>query len=215
MHPVRGRLICTLIGACWTAAIAFGVMRLWSYEATAGVAARPPSIWPIDSRVTRVAGLPTLVLLIHPKCPCSRATLAELATIMTDCRGKLAADVVMLRPAGEPVGWERTDLWDTAARIPGVTVMSDPGGGEVRRFDAATSGQAILYDADGRLLFRGGITASRGHQGDNAGRSTITALILNTAPKEQAAAATPVYGCPLADNTLPCPMEGMPPCQTK
>jgi hypothetical protein len=151
MHPLRGRLSYTLVGICWTAVIAFGVMRLWSYEGTPGVAAQPPTVWPTTSSVIRVAGLPTLVLLIHPKCPCSRATLAELAAIMTDCHGKLAATVLMLRPAGQPISWERTDLWDTAARIPGVTVLSDAGGAEVRRFGAVTSGQALLYEADGRL----------------------------------------------------------------
>jgi hypothetical protein len=215
MHPVRGRLSFTLIGVGWTAAIAFGIMRLWTYEGTPGIAAQPPIAWPTDSRVSRATDLPTLVLLIHPKCPCSRATLAELAAIMTDCRGKLATTVVMLRPAEEPIGWERTDLWETAARIPGVTVMSDAGGSEVRRFGAVTSGQALLYESDGRLLFRGGITAARGHQGDNAGRSSIEALVLGKLAKEQAPAATPVYGCPLSNDSLPCPMEGTPPCPTK
>jgi hypothetical protein len=47
-------------------------------------------------------------------------------------------------------------------------------------------------------MFAGGITESRGHSGDNAGRSAITAMVLGeTLPK--AAGHTPVYGCPLFD----------------
>ena len=40
-----------------------------------------------------------------------------------------------------------------------------------------TSGQVVVYDAKGALLFSGGITAARGHMGDNAGRDRITALL--------------------------------------
>ena len=47
---------------------------------------------------------------------------------MTDCDGKISAAVLMLRPAGMPVGWERTDLWDSAASIPGVLVTGDEEG---------------------------------------------------------------------------------------
>src|SRR5436190_6315 len=79
--------------------------------------------------------------------------------------------------------------------IPGVTVRADVDGEAARRFGAATSGQALLYTADGRLLFSGGITESRGHEGDNAGRSAIAALVLGAEPTKLA--TSPVYGCPL------------------
>jgi hypothetical protein len=213
MLTARGRILYAVVGTFWAVAITFGLARLWAYEGTAGVPARPPLAWPVDTRVIRTAGLPTLVLLAHPRCPCSRATIGELAQLMTDCHGTLTVTVLMLRPAGAPAGWERTDLWDAAAAIPGVSVACDPDGAESRRFGAATSGQALLYAADGRLLFAGGITESRGHRGDNAGRSAVTTLVLGKGPTAAAPSVTPVYGCPLLNDSSSCPIEGNPACQ--
>jgi hypothetical protein len=91
--------------------------------------------------------------------------------------------------------------------------MADLEGRESRRFGAATSGQTLLYAADGRLLFNGGITESRGHSGDNAGRSAILSLVLGltSAPTGQPL-STPVYGCPLFDESAPCPRKGDETC---
>jgi hypothetical protein len=179
------------------ATLALGTSHLWNFVNTPGEAAVAPRAWPIDSTLTRDLSLPTLVLLIHPHCPCSRATLDELAKLMTDCNGKLTAFVLMLHPAGTPANWEHTDLWTTAQSIPGVRVLVDEQGREALRFGAQTSGQALLYAADQHLLFSGGITESRGHEGDNDGRSAIAALVLGDAPPHTSLARTPVYGCPL------------------
>jgi hypothetical protein len=182
----------------WAAAVSFGAMQLWRYESTPGTEARAPISWPAHAHIPRQPGLPTLIVLIHPQCPCSRATLGELAKLMTDCNGKLTTTVLILRPAGEPAGWEKTDLWSSAAAIPGVNVQTDDEGAAARLFGAATSGQTLLYAPDGRLLFSGGITESRGHSGDNAGRSAITALVLNRSPLSNVSLVqTPVYGCSL------------------
>jgi hypothetical protein len=83
-----------------------------------------------------------------------------------------------VRPHGTPDGWDDTDLRRSAAEIPGVTVMSDLDEAEADLFSAQASGQTMLYDASGKLLFSGGITASRGHSGDNAGSSSIVSFVL-------------------------------------
>jgi hypothetical protein len=75
-----------------------------------------------------------------------------------------------------------------------VTVLRDDGGGEARAFGVATSGQTLLYDSRGALVFNGGITGSRGHAGDNAGRAALIALI-GRAPTDRSGAN--VFGCPL------------------
>jgi hypothetical protein len=61
----------------------------------------------------------------------------------------------------------------------------------------ATSGQAFLYDAWGHLLFSGGITAARGHIGDNMGRRSVASLVSG---KPSALTSTPVFGCPLIED---------------
>jgi hypothetical protein len=73
-----------------------------------------------------------------------------------------------------------------------VTLTSDLGGVEAERFQTKTSGQAILYDSAGHLRFNGGITASRGHEGDNVGLDAIADEIMRPGT---GAAHAPVFGC--------------------
>jgi hypothetical protein len=103
-------------------------------------------------------------------------------------------DVIHRKPEGFANGWVQTDLWRTAASIPGVTLVRDDDGREARRFGTATSGQTLLYDGDGALRFSGGITGSRAHAGDNAGRQSLVALLSGEQPDR---VATNVFGCPL------------------
>ena len=185
----------------WLLVVGGGLYALWGYENTPGVAAEPPFTWPADSQIKREPGVDTLVMLVHPHCPCTRASIGELAAIMAHSQHRLKAYVLFLKPAGFADDWEKTDLWQSAISIPGVYAISDDGGTEARLFHAATSGQTILYDKDGHLLFSGGITASRGHSGDNVGRSTVVSLV-NAGPIERA--DTAVFGCPLFDENSEC-----------
>ena len=59
---------------------------------------------------------------------------------------------------------------------------------------ASTSGQTLLFDRDGDLIFSGGITGGRGHSGDNAGRDAIVSLVESG---ESTLDETPVFGCSL------------------
>ena len=140
-------------------------------------------------------------MLAHPHCPCTRASIEELSKLMARVRSPVAAHVLFLKPAGFPGDWGQTDLRRSAASIPGVVVLEDDDGAEARRFRAATSSQVLLYDAGGRLLFSGGITGSRGHSGDNAGRSAVESF-LNDGAAERA--ETFVFGCPLFDENSEC-----------
>ena len=156
----------------------------------------PPARWPDDSRLPRQRHLPTLVMVAHPRCPCTRASLEELNRILAHDSDKLVADVVFIQPPGAAGDWSATDVVRAARAIPGVHVLIDAEETEARRFGARTSGQTLLYDAGGRLRFRGGITAARGHAGDNAGRSAIQALLEQGAVDQ---AHTSVFGCALEE----------------
>jgi hypothetical protein len=183
--------------AVWMAVVIAGLWTLWNHAAQAGSAATPPISWPADSLLTRDADRPTLVMFVHPKCPCTRATVRELERLLAQTAGTLDAVVAFVQPPGTSDGWVQTDTWNAAAAIPGVRVALDQGGAEARRFGANTSGQVLLYDGSGRLSFQGGITAARGHEGDNPGRAAIIALAKGqSAPRYQ-----PTFGCPLGSSS--------------
>jgi hypothetical protein len=185
----------------WLSVAAGGLWFLWGYENAPGVAAQPPQQWPAASRIQPAPDRATLIMLAHPHCPCTRASIGELAAIMAHSQGRLNAYVVFVRAESSARELEATDLWQSASRIPGVQVVVDVDGHEAHTFQGATSGQAMLYDPKGRLVFTGGITASRGHFGDNAGASAIVSLVNAEAPERT---ETSVFGCPLFNPQSEC-----------
>jgi hypothetical protein len=202
MRFKKNRLILIGAVALWLLMIGTGVGVLWNYESTPGVAAAAPDRWPADSRIKLAADRATLVMLAHPHCPCTRASIGELARLMTQAQGRVTAYVLFIKPPNFADGWEQTDLLASAAAIPGVSVVRDDEGVEASRFHAATSGQTMLYDTEGKLLFSGGITSARGHAGDNAGRTAVVSLITTDEAEQR---ETPVFGCPLFDRSTECP----------
>ena len=180
--------------AVWLIAAVTGLSVLWRYDNEPGVGANAPARWPAASVLARTPGQSTLVLLAHPQCSCTPASLAELAEVLARARTSPRTYVLFLKPVGVSSKWEQTDLWKTAAAIPGVTLVRDDDGREARRFGSETSGQTLLYDGNGTLRFSGGITGARAHAGDNAGRRSLVALLSGEQPDR---AATNVFGCPL------------------
>ena len=197
----RARLILLLCGMLWLAAVGIGLYKLWGYENGPGITAGAPVRWPVNSQITPAPDRATLVMFAHPHCPCTRASVGELALLMARCQGRLTAYVLFFRPKEFPAGWEETDLWHSAAAIPGVSVLQDEDGMEAHRFHAATSGHTLLYDAEGPLLFSGGITASRGHSGDNAGRSAVVSLLTERVAERT---ETFTFGCSLFATDSEC-----------
>jgi hypothetical protein len=165
-----------------------------------------PANWPAESRIELAPNSETLVMVAHPRCPCTRASMNELARIMARVQGKVRAYVLFLKPHNSDADWNDTDLRRSAAEIPGVTVLTDIDGVEAHRFGAETSGHTLLFDPTGRLLFSGGITESRGHAGGNAGESAIISLVTNHKSEHR---STFVFGCPLTgparETVAPCP----------
>jgi hypothetical protein len=191
-RTVAGRLAALI--PLWVVVVAAGMVALVRYSLGPGRAADAPPIWPAASHVTRVVGQPTLVMIAHPRCACTRASIRELAVLMAHSMGKVSTTVLFVRPSGTSSEWNDTDLRRSAESIPGVTVLTDPDGQEAARFGAATSGQVLLYDARGRLRFSGGITAGRGHEGDNPGRLGLQAYLVDGQTQRP---TTPVFGCEL------------------
>jgi hypothetical protein len=93
----------------------------------------------------------TLVLVLDAGEPSAEMSLAELRRTIVGREETVVAHVVFVVRDDEFVA---RSLWGEAASIPGVHVLRDAGGVEAARL-AATSGTAVLYRPDRRLLFRG------------------------------------------------------------
>ena len=183
--------------ATWIA-LTLGVLGLLtSYSSRAGAAATEGlTTFPVASTLPRKEGRPTLVMIAHTKCACTRASLRELERALARSDGKLETFVLFVGPAANGL----LDLRATARAIPGVQVIESEE--EARRFGALTSGQTYLFDGSGRLVFRGGLTPSRGHEGENVGTDAIRRFLdsPHDAPASSSSASaqrSDVFGCAL------------------
>jgi len=182
------------LSVVWLTMVIAAMTVLTNYGSSPGPVGDVERIWPAESEITRKSGKLSLLLFAHPKCPCTRATMVELAIVMRHCREQIDCHVLFMRPSSMPADWAQTDIWNSASEIPGVNVAVDVDGKEAKRFGAATSGAVVLYDQGGQLLFHGGITASRGHSGSNLARDSVIALARNERPSLSEAQ---VFGCEL------------------
>lgn len=190
-----------LVTAAWciTVAAASGAL-LWSERqpGTAGLTPVTAPAW--------LAGRPrhsTLVVALHPRCTCSRATLANLKRLLGD-DPSCSIVALVYRPQSQPAAWADEARQQLQQSLPGARTVDDPDGALAAQLGARTSGHVVLYSPGGRLLFSGGVTASRGHEGDNDALQTLGTLVANAAaasPYAAGASAPPtvttVFGCPL------------------
>jgi hypothetical protein len=182
-------------GTIWIIGILFGLHGLMVYEGTPTLPKGEASqIWPSKTSLQHSNHMPTLLLFIHPQCPCSRASIAELASILTTCHEKMETHVLFFKPEGFPETWVKSDLWDSAKILPDTDVKIDNAGLESNIFHAEVSGYTLLYDESGKLVFHGGITVARGHMGENQGKDAVLAIVNKKKPN---VFQTPVFGCSL------------------
>ncbi|MBV9302723.1 MAG: hypothetical protein JOY62_10620 [Acidobacteriaceae bacterium] len=194
--PNKGKHLRIALMLLWLAGIIWGTRILVRYENTPAQAARVSERWPIESKLSRSRGFPTLVILAHPNCPCTRATIAELELIMAQLRGRIQTFVMFYKPGANGTEVAGSDLWRKARSIPGVSVLYDRAGTETQLFGGRVSGQTLLYSPEGKLVFSGGITSGRGHPGDNEGADAVIRCVRRNGSE---IAHSPVFGCSLHD----------------
>ena len=168
-----------------------------SYQFAPGKAADAPPVWPAASSIPLDPSRPTLVMACHPRCPCTQASLSELERLQARRPGRFSVHLLMLSPS--QLSWEDAAMWRQARSYSWISVWPDPDRQQSSLFGAWTSGQVLLYDPSGRLRFSGGITAGRGHEGENPGMEMLTAA-LEGGP----ASSAPVYGCSLVSPGACC-----------
>jgi hypothetical protein len=173
---------------CWA------LRTVWAYDNTPGARGQVENNWPVSSKLSLAKDGDTLVLALHPNCSCSRATVDELADIVTHAAGKLTVHILAVRPPGLSIDPTHSALIEKAGALAGVTITLDDEGKEAALFGAKTSGHTNLYDAKGDLLFSGGITEARGHTGSNPGERALLSFVQGTPSSLN---RTAVYGCSL------------------
>jgi hypothetical protein len=180
-----------------------GFYLLLRFDGTPAQQHYAPSLWPESAGIAFPAGKPALLVFLHPMCPCSRATLDELNGVLSRVPKTALPEIHLLfvRSIRNP-DWNGGDLWERASGIPNAIRQWDEGGRIAVRFAARTSGATLLYGVKKDLLFQGGITGSRGHEGDNLGAERLLAA-LETG--RRAANLTQLFGCALA---IDHPQEG-------
>jgi hypothetical protein len=176
----------------WVVALCAGFVALWGYAATPAAVHSPPQTWPADLP-SSAGGRWTLLMFLHPRCPCSQASLHELERLQARAPEELSVRIVFVSPRGSLDEWQQTPLVRRAKSLPQASVEFDRGGELARALCGTTSGEALLYDPRGRLAYHGGITAARGHEGDNPGASAILNHLAGRAAEPNA----PAFGCPL------------------
>lgn len=184
----------------WALTFILGCYYLLTYEHTPGASALSAKKWPVSSVLNRSSQKYTLVLHIHPQCPCSQATITELTKIIERIGTKSDIFALVYLPRGYQDEWAKQDLWNELSKVPQIHILIDRVGAEARKFGAQTSGQVFVYKPDGRLGFSGGITGSRGHEGDNRGEDAVISLISTGVVL---ADETPVFGCHLFKDSHP------------
>ena len=77
-----GRRVLWTLLFVWLASVGTGLAWLMAYDNTPGAPADAPATWPADSALSRDTSGPTLVMLAHPRCDCTRASIGELAELL-------------------------------------------------------------------------------------------------------------------------------------
>ena len=193
---MKRRLPLLPLAVGWFVLVVGGMLVLMLESFEPGEPAIAPARWPADTTLPRSDARPTLVLVAHPHCSCTRATIGELAEIVPRVRDRVDTIVLFTVPGGDEAAAREGELWQQASAIDGVQLVADADGSEAARFGAETSGQAYLYRPDGTLAFSGGLTPARGERGDSLGRRAILAL---AGGDRIAQDAGNVFGCALHD----------------
>jgi hypothetical protein len=193
--PPKSRILRRAAGgfsilALWILLLAVGFGGLLRYEG----ASSPFKPAPASDGAPHTNSEASLIIALHPKCPCSRASVAELFKIYSHATNKFKITVLAYKPAAEADSWIETDSIRDLRRVH-ANIVVDRDGAEAAHNGMTTSGQVILYDATGNLVFNGGITSSRGHQGDNFGEQA--ALDQINGVSQRLFVSKPVFGCSL------------------
>ncbi len=107
----------------------------------------------------------TLILSIHPHCPCTMATARTVERLATSFHDSIEVVAYVYCPNDADPSWADSVITQVLQRVPGLEIRLDRDGRASASLGAKTSGHVFFYNARGQLAFSGGITPGRGHEG--------------------------------------------------
>lgn len=177
----------------WLVAVCFSIAWFSKYESTAGAIGPQNRAWPASTTLPRNLNGPTIVLFLHPKCPCSTASIRQLFEF-TDGVKDAAIVTVLVLPTGTDESFAQGPVIDLLEREYQHRPIVDREGKEAELFGAQTSGQAYAYGLEARLLFCGGLTPARGQTGYTPSLHKLRTALQH---RDSGPTSCPVFGCPL------------------
>jgi hypothetical protein len=192
VFSVSKKVVLITATVLWSGAVIAATTFSADYESRPGAIGAAPLLNNSSTTAVRTS-TPYLIMFAHPHCPCTRASLEELQQLLADFPD-LKATVYFYKPSSFEKGWEKTELWRKSLDNSRLQAIVDIDGRMAKLFNASTSGEVLVYDRNDKLMFSGGITAARGHVGDNFGVDAIADMLRNP-EKETIPKVTPVFGC--------------------
>ena len=184
-------------------AIVVGTWGLADYSNRPGLQGTTPETWPselfdADSSLAigRAKGQRAVLLFYHPHCPCTKATVRCLERLSTRFSQKPDFVAIAFCPSSENESWIESPITDSLRKGQHTRIVVDWDGQLSRRFGVYTSGHTVVYDESGKLLFSGGFTPGRGHEGDGPAASELLERING---QTKTLTRWPVFGCAIID----------------
>lgn len=187
-----------IIALVWAAAVAVGVCLHAGAESSPSDGGGGPHVLPPIAALKTPPGVPLIAMALHPRCPCSPASVDELEALAGRSFQPVTVVVLVSTPAQDSEEWD--EAFDRiSGKLSSMRVIKDRAGAIAASLGMHASGATLIYDSAGRLVFSGGLTLARGMAGANP--AAIEAM--KRAGCSEAALPvdthSPVFGCRLIE----------------
>jgi hypothetical protein len=179
--------------ALWGASIAAATSSFWSYSQIGDM---PSGLLPSAERIAAVGlepGCITLIIGLHPHCPCTRGISEELNRLAAESEDYRFV-VLASCPQDAMSSWMDTPSIRELERLPRTRIIADECGMIASSLGMIRSGHVIVIGADGFPRYSGGMTSSPLHSLGRPAREAATEVAVGT---PLSATTAMVFGCPL------------------
>jgi hypothetical protein len=182
------------LATAWLFILGLLVWKQYDYKSTPGKASLFVGRAPDSSSIKFDSKHYNFITFIHPKCSCSEATIENLTTMTRDFANKnISFHVVFYSSSELGSDLENSKYVKEVKELQNTRIYFDKKLTDFSLYDVETSGQSFLFDTEKNLIFKGGITESRGHLGETLSMRKIAGYLEGEKPNSITLA--PTFGC--------------------